>query len=46
MIPVIYLIRSASYIPEDGENNANDDFATLADFVRRNSKSNLAKQLE
>ena len=39
-------LRSASYTPEDDENNAKDDFATLADFVRRNSKSNRAKQLE
>lgn len=43
---VVKELRSASYTPEDDENNAKDDFATLADFVRRNSKSSLAKQLE
>lgn len=48
--PIIELVLKellgASYRPEDTENNANDDLADLASFIRRNSKSNLAKQLE
>lgn len=48
--PIIELVvkelLGASYRPEDSENNANDDLADLASFIRRNSKSALAKQIE
>ena len=39
-------LLGSAYRPADEENNANDDLADIADFIRRNSKSNLAKQLE
>ena len=39
-------IKKALYDPEDIENNANDDLANLINFIRRNMKSNLQKQIE
>lgn len=48
--PVIELIMKellgAAYRPKDDINNANDDLSDLASFIRRNAKSNLAKQIE
>lgn len=48
--PIIELVvkelLGASYRPEDSENNASDDMANMASFIKRNSKSALAKQLE
>ena len=39
-------IKKALYDPEDIENNANDDLSNLVNFIRRNMKSNLQKQIE
>lgn len=39
-------LLGSAYRPADEENNANDDLADIANFIRRNTKSNLAKQLE
>ena len=39
-------IKKALYNPEDIENNANDDLSNLVNFIRRNMKSNLQKQIE
>lgn len=39
-------ILGASYRPIDNANNAKDDLATLATFLRNNAKSDLAKQIE
>lgn len=39
-------LLGSAYRPADEENNANDDLADIANFIRRNAKSNLAKQLE
>lgn len=48
--PIIELVvkelLGASYRPEDSENNASDDMANMTSFIKRNSKSALAKQLE
>lgn len=43
---VVKELKSAEYSPEDPENNANDDLADLVGFIRRNTKSNLQKQIE
>jgi hypothetical protein len=43
---VIKDLLGASYRPEDINNNAKDDLADLANFIRRNTKSNLQKQIE
>lgn len=43
---VVKELLGAAYRPSDSENNANDDLSDLAAFIRRNSKSALAKQLE
>lgn len=43
---VVKELKNAEYTPEDQENNANDDIADLANFIRRNMKSNMQKQLE
>lgn len=49
-VPLIELavkeLLGAAYRPEDTLNNANDDLSDLAAFVRRNMKSNVAKQIE
>ncbi len=39
-------LSGAIYKPEDSENNAMDDLANLANFIARNVKSNLQKQIE
>lgn len=48
--PVVELIMKellgAAYRPKDDINNANDDLSDLASFIRRNAKTNLAKQIE
>lgn len=43
---VVKELLGVAYRPKDTENNASDDIADLASFIRRNSKSALAKQLE
>ena len=48
--PIIELVvkelLGAAYRPSDSENNAMDDLANLANFIARNAKSNLQKQIE
>ncbi len=39
-------ILGAAYRPVDGTNNAKDDLATIATFIRNNIKSNLEKQID
>lgn len=39
-------LLGAAYRPKDETNNANDDLADIAAFIRRNLKSNLTKQIE
>lgn len=43
---VVKFMTGGLYKPEDTANNANDDLATLAQFLRNNMKSNLQKQIE
>ena len=43
---VVKELKNAEYTPEYQENNANDDIADLANFIRKNMKSNMQKQLE
>lgn len=43
---VVKFITSGLYKPEDDDNNAKDDLATLMQFLRNNMKSNLQKQIE
>lgn len=43
---VVKELSGAIYKPEDSENNAMDDLANLANFIARNTKSNLQKQIE
>lgn len=43
---VVKELKSSEYSPEDSDNNAMDDLANLANFIRRNAKSNLQKQIE
>lgn len=43
---VVKFLTSGLYKPEDTENNANDDLATMAQFIRSNMKSNLQKQID
>lgn len=43
---VVKELRGAAYSPRDTENNATDDLADLVAFLRRNTKSNLQKQIE
>ena len=38
-------LLGAAYRPKDDANNANDDLSDLAAFIRRNIKSELAKQI-
>lgn len=42
----VKFLLSGLYKPQDTENNANDDLATLALFIRNNVKSDLQKQIE
>ncbi len=39
-------ILGAAYRPMDNNNNAKDDLATLATFLRNNVKSNLQQQID
>lgn len=39
-------IVGAAWRPKDNQNNANDDLADIASFIRNNSKSALRKQIE
>lgn len=43
---VVKELLGAAYRPSDSENNAMDDLANLANFIARNAKSNLQKQIE
>ena len=43
---VVKELSEAIYKPEDSENNAMDDLANLANYIARNAKSNLQKQIE
>lgn len=43
---VVKFMTSGLYKPEDTENNAKDDLATMMAFIRNNMKSNLQKQIE
>lgn len=43
---VVRELSGALYKPEDSGNNANDDLADIASFLRNNVKSNLQKQIE
>ena len=43
---VVKELLGASYRPEDSNNNSNDDLANLVNFIRRNTKSSLQKQIE
>lgn len=43
---VVKELTGAIYKPEDSENNAMDDLANLANFIARNAKSNLQKQIK
>lgn len=43
---VVKELSGVIYKPEDSENNSTDDLANLANFLARNVKSNLQKQIE
>ena len=43
---VVKEVLGAAYRPEDSANNASDELANLAQFIRNNVKSALAKQIE
>lgn len=43
---VVKELSGAIYKPEDSENNAMDDLSNLANFIARNTKSDLQKQIE
>ena len=43
---VVKELRGANYLPIDDVNNASDDLATLAQFLRQNMKSDMLKKLE
>lgn len=43
---VVRELSGALYKPEDSGNNANDDLADIASFLRNNVKSKLQKQIE
>jgi len=42
---VVKELLGVNYRPKDNQNNAADDLADIASFVRRNIKSQLAKQM-
>lgn len=42
---VVKELLGVNYRPKDNQNNATDDLADIASFVRRNIKSQLAKQI-
>ena len=39
-------LYSSIYRPDDDENNAKDDLATIAGFIRRNLKSEFQRQMQ
>lgn len=43
---VVKFMTSGLYKPEDDDNNAKDDLATMMQFLRNSMKSNLQKQIE
>jgi len=43
---VVKELAGVNYRPEDANNNASDDLANLANFINRNAKSGLQKQIE
>ena len=43
---VVKELLGAEYRPKDESNDANDALASLATFIRNNTKSSLAKALE
>jgi hypothetical protein len=43
---VIADVLGAAYRPKDINNNAQDDLSDLIAYVRKNMKSNMAKQME
>ena len=43
---VVKELLGALYRPADGENNSSDDLSSLANFLARNAKSSLQKQIE
>lgn len=43
---IVKMIVGAAYRPADNQNDANDDLASLAQYIRLNTKSNLQKQIE
>jgi hypothetical protein len=42
---VVKELVGAAWRPRDNENNAADDLASLASFIRQNTKSALQKQM-
>ena len=42
---IVRELLGVNYRPKDNQNNSNDDLADLASFVRRNMKSQMAKQM-
>lgn len=43
---VVKFMTSGIYKPEDSENNASDDLATMMTFIRNNMKTDLQKKIE
>ena len=43
---VVKILSIGLYKPADNINNAQDDLASLMQFIRNNAKSNLQKQIE
>ena len=42
---IVKELQGASIRPQDNINNANDDLADIATFIRTNTKSALAKEM-
>jgi hypothetical protein len=42
---IVKELLGVNYRPKDSVNNSSDDLADIAAFVRRNMKSDLAKQM-
>ena len=43
---VVKILSIGLYKPADNINNAQDDLASLMQFIRNNTKSNLQRQIE
>lgn len=43
---ILQELLGAAYRPKDSINNASDDLANIADFIKRNMKSNIQKQID